>query len=233
VVRLEIFCENALAAVWNPNDMAQRVSLSVMEDAGLNVDKFAKIIFNNPDEKFLIVQKSIISLKTLKQTLVKAGLIRSDDKLPECVIQIFKKSDPNFKTQTHFYGYDGRGSDPTHFDCNYAYNLGLTAFHLIVNGATGLMAAIKNLEKKFDKWEPIGIPIAKMMHLEERNGKLELVIEKSIVDLNSNAFRVFKSLREEWLAAQSNQDRYRRPGPVRFTGNAEEDRPITLVLNSI
>ena len=206
---------------------------SVMEDAELNADKFAQVIFNNPDDKFLIVQKSIISLKTLKQALVKAELISSDDKLPECVMQIFKKSDPNFKTQTHFYGYDGRGSDPTHFDCNYAYNLGLTAFHLIVNGATGLMAGIKNLEKKFDKWEPIGIPIAKMMHLEERNGKLELVIEKSIVDLNSNAFRVFKSLREEWLAAQSNQDRYRRPGPVRFSGNAEEDRPITLVLNSV
>ena len=53
------------------------------------------------------------------------------------------------------------------------------------------------------------------------------------MDLNSNAFRIFKSLRGEWLAAQSNQDRYRRPGPVRFTGNAEEDRPITLELNSI
>ncbi|MCK5164590.1 MAG: phosphofructokinase, partial [Desulfobacula sp.] len=101
------------------------------------------------------------------------------------------------------------------------------------NGATGQMAAIKNLEKKFDKWEPIGIPIAKLMHLEERKGKLELVIEKSLVDLNSNTFRVFKALRDEWLAAESNQDRYRRPGPVRFTGTAEEDRPITLMLNSI
>ncbi len=206
---------------------------SVMEDARINSEKFAKAVFKNPDDKFLIVKETIISLKTLKQALVSANLIDSDDNIPSPVIQIFKKSDPNFKTQTHFYGYDGRGSDPTHFDCNYAYNLGMTAFHLIANGATGQMAAIKNLEKKFDKWEPIGIPIAKMMHLEERNGKLELVIEKSIVDLNSNAFRVFKSLREEWLAALSNQDRYRRPGPVRFTGNAEEDRPITLVLNSI
>ena len=206
---------------------------SVMEDAKINPDKFAKAVFKNPKDKFLIVKETIISLKTLKQALVSAKLIDGDDNIPESIIQIFKKSDPNFKTQTHFYGYDGRGSDPTHFDCNYAYNLGMTAFHLIANEVTGQMAAIKNLEKKFDKWEPIGIPIAKMMHLEERKGKLELVIEKSVVDLQSNAFRVFKSLREEWLAAQSNQDRYRRPGPVRFTGNAEEDRPITLVLNSI
>ncbi len=208
---------------------------SAMEDAGTGIktDKFAKAIFKNCEDKFLIVKESIISLKTLKQELVNTKLISSDDKIPDCIIQIYKKSDPDFKTQTHFYGYDGRGSDPTHFDCNYAYNLGLTAFHLIANEATGQMASIKNLEKKFDKWEPIGIPIAKMMHLEEREGKLELVIEKSIVDLNSNSFRIFKSLREEWLAVGTNQDRYRRPGPVRFTGNAEEDRPITLVLNSI
>ena len=150
---------------------------SVMEDSNIKSDEVSKVIFKNPNDKFLIVKESIISLKTLRQELVNAKLIGSDDNLPEPVVQIFKKSDPDFKTQTHFYGYDGRGSDPTHFDCNYAYNLGLTAFHLISNNATGQMAAIKNLEKKFDKWEPIGIPIAKMMHLEERKGKLEIVIE--------------------------------------------------------
>ncbi len=206
---------------------------SIMENAKFVPDKFARAIFKNPGDKYLLIKGSIISLKTLKQALISKELIGKDDALPEPVVRIFKKSDPEFKTQTHFYGYDGRGSDPTHFDCNYTYNLGMTAFHLIINGATGQMAAIKNLEKKFDKWEPIGIPIAKLMHLEERKGKLELVIEKSLVDLDSNTFRVFKALRDEWLAAESNQDRYRRPGPVRFTGTAEEDRPITLMLNSI
>ncbi len=206
---------------------------TIMENAKLMPDRFVKAIFRNPDAKYLLVKESIISLKTLKQALVNKEVIGPDDALPEPVIRLFKKSDPEFKTQTHFYGYDGRGSDPTHFDCNYTYNLGMTAFHLITNGATGQMAGIKNLEKKFDKWEPIGIPIAKLMHLEERKGKLELVIEKSLVDLNSNTFRIFKALRDEWLAAESNQDRYRRPGPVRFTGTAEEDRPITLMLNSI
>ncbi|MBU8848781.1 MAG: 6-phosphofructokinase [Desulfobacterales bacterium] len=206
---------------------------SIMKNANIIPDKFAKVIFQNPDAKYLLIKESIISLKTLKQTLINSEAISPEDNVPEPVIRIFKKSDPKFKTQTHFYGYDGRGSDPTYFDCNYTYNLGITAFHLIANGATGQMAAIRNLEKKFDKWEPIGIPIAKLMHLEERNGKLTLVIEKSLIDLNSNAFRVFKALRDEWMAVESNQDRYRRPGPVRFTGSAEEDRPITLMLNSI
>jgi len=91
----------------------------------------------------------------------------------------------------------------------------------------------RNLELDFDQWEPIGIPIAKLMHLEERKGRLELVIEKSLVDLNSNAFRVYKAMREKWVAADSGPDHYRQPGPIRFDGKTEEDRPISLVLNSI
>ncbi|OGR28638.1 MAG: phosphofructokinase [Desulfobacterales bacterium RIFOXYA12_FULL_46_15] len=205
---------------------------SMMEDSNLIPDRYAKAIFKNPDDSHLLIKESVISLKTLRQTLIQNELITQDEPLPEAIVSIYKKSEPKFKTQTHFYGYDGRGSDPTHFDCNYSYNLGIISFHLIANGATGQMAAVRNLEKKFDKWEPIGIPIARLMHLEERNGKMQLVIEKALVDENSNAFRVFKALREEWLAA-SNQDRYRRPGPVRFTGDSEEDRPITLMLNSI
>lgn len=205
----------------------------IMEKAKLNPDKFAMAIFKNYKGIYLLIKESIISLKTLKQALVSHELIGPDDALPKPLIQIFKKSDPKFKTRTHFYGYDGRGSDPTYFDCNYTYNLGMTAFHLIANGATGQMAAIKNLEKKFDKWEPIGIPIAKLMRLEEREGKLTLVIEKSLVGLDSNAFRIFKAVRKGWLAMESNQDRYRHPGPVRFSGSSEEDRPITLMLNSI
>jgi pyrophosphate--fructose-6-phosphate 1-phosphotransferase len=71
------------------------------------------------------------------------------------------------------------------------------------------------------------------MHLEERKGKLALVLEKSIVDVNSIAFQVVKSNREKWLAADSEGDHFRRPGPIRFTGKSEEERPITLELNAL
>ena len=160
-------------------------------------------------------------------------MINTGEKIPAAVEKTFKKSLPSFKTQIHFYGYDGRGNDPTRFDCIYTYNLGLTVFSLIANGASGQMAAIKNLDKPFSRWEPIGIPIAPLMHLEERKGKLALVIEKSVVDLNSIAFRVVKAFREKWLAATPDDDHFRHPGPVRFTGKSEEDRPITLELNVI
>ena len=201
---------------------------------GMDPDRIGPVIFNNfGKDPYLIVRKSIFSVKTLKQILKKAGILNGEREVPAVIMKIYKKSVPNFKTQTHFYGYDGRGSHPTRFDCNYTYNLGLTVFSLIANGATGQMAAIKNLEKKFSNWEPVGIPIASLMHLEERKGKLSLVIEKSVVEIDSISFKVVKALREKWLAAHPGPDNYRRPGPIRFTGKSEEDRPLTLVLNAL
>ena len=192
------------------------------------------LLFKNYGKsEYLLVKESIISVKTLRQALVNARAIKKNEEIPGAIQKMFNKSVPKFKTQAHFYGYDGRGSDPSRFDCNYTYNLGLTVFSLIANGATGQMAAIKNLELDFSEWEPIGIPIAPLMHLEERKGRLALVIEKSVVDINSVSFKTVKALREKWLAATPGGDHYRSPGPIRFTGKSEEDRPITLLLNAL
>jgi pyrophosphate--fructose-6-phosphate 1-phosphotransferase len=192
------------------------------------------VIFENYGQaEFLLKRPEIISVKTLMQSLEKAGLLKEGDAVPAAIEKIYKKAVPSFKTQIHFYGYDGRGNDPTRFDCIYTYNLGRTVFSLIANGATGQMAAIRNLERDFSKWQPIGIPIAPLMHLEERKGKLALVLEKSVVDVNSIAFQVVKANREKWLAANSEGDHFRRPGPIRFTGKSEEERPITLELNAL
>ncbi len=208
--------------------------LKTMKNGGLDPDRFGPALFQNyGDGRFLLMKESIFSLKTLSQALESSGLAKEDGPIPKALEKIFKKSIPNFKTQLHFYGYDGRGSDPTRFDCIYTYNLGLTVFSLIANGATGQMAAVKNLEHDFSTWTPIGVPIAGLMRLEERKGRLELVIEKSVVDTQSIALRVVKALREKWLAAEPGDDNYRRPGPIRFTGKSEEERPITLMLNAL
>jgi len=205
-----------------------------MKQGGLDPEQYGRSLFREYDDaEFLLMKPTIFSIKTCRQCLVQEGLLGKKESLPEPVQKIFKKSLPNFKTQIHFYGYDGRGADPTRFDCNYTYNLGLTVFSLIANGATGQMAAIRNLEHDFSNWEPIGIPIGPLMHLEERKGKLALVIERSVVDCESPAFLVSKALRETWLAATPGEDQYRRPGPIRFAGKSEENRPITLVLNAL
>ena len=79
----------------------------------------------------------------------------------------------------------------------------------------------------------MGLPIAPLMRLEERKGRLTLVLEKSLVDLNSPAFKIVKALREKWLAADAGADQYRRPGPIRLGDENEEDRPLTLLLNAL
>ncbi|MCG6895030.1 MAG: 6-phosphofructokinase [Desulfobacteraceae bacterium] len=211
----------------------ERYYRKTLSAEGLDPDVYGPALFRNWGEgAHLMVKKSIISLKTLTAELARVGLMKEDGEIPPAVESIYKKSVPNFKTQVHFYGYDGRGSNPTRFDCNYTYNLGWTVFSLIANGATGQMAAMRNLEQSFPNWEPVGVPIASLMHLEERKGKLELVLEKSVVDTQSPAFRVVKALREKWLAAAPGDDDYRSPGPIRFTGKSEEDRPLTLQINS-
>jgi len=205
----------------------------IMLKGGLDPEDYAEALFVAPGADYLLVKESIISLKTLKQALVKAGLLGDHEAVPAAAVKIYNKSVPNLKTQTHFYGYDGRGSNPTRFDCNYTYNLGLTVFSLIANGATGQMAAIRNLEKDFSEWEPMGIPIGPLMHLEERKGKLSLVLEKSLVDTKSLAFQIVKACREEWLAATPGEDHYRRPAPILFDGHSEDERPLTLELNRL
>ncbi len=134
-----------------------------------------------------------------------------------------------FRTQNHYYGYDGRGTFPTKFDCDYTYNLGFTAYSLLANGATGYMAAVKDLHRPVTDWQPIGIPLAPLMHLEERKGRLELVIAKQKVDLESPAFKILERERPRW----AREDHYRFPGPIQFSGPCADTKPITLQLNSL
>ncbi len=204
-----------------------------MEKGGLDAEYYGPLLFKNWPADYLLFKNSIMSLKTLNAELIREGAILENETVPVAVEKIYKQSVPKFKTQDHFYGYDGRGNDPTRFDCTYTYNLGMTVFSLIANGATGQMAAIKNLEKGFAKWVPLGIPIAPLMRLEERKGRLSLVLEKSLVDIGSPSFLAVKGLREEWLAARPGEDKFRKPAPISLDKDNEEDRPLTLLLNSL
>jgi pyrophosphate--fructose-6-phosphate 1-phosphotransferase len=206
----------------------------ILKRAGLDPEYYGPILFSNyGKDEYLLIQDKIISLKNLKTVLVNGGAMKKNESIHPAIEKIYKATVPKFKTQTHFYGYDGRGTDPTQFDCTYTYNLGRTVFSLVANGATGQMAAIRNLEHGYEHWEPMGVPIAPLMRLEERKGKLTLVLEKSIVDVNSPAFQVAKAHREKWLAACPGDDQFRRPGQILLDKMYEEDRPITLMLNAI
>ncbi len=135
----------------------------------------------------------------------------------------------NFRTQNHYYGYDGRGTFPTNFDCDYAYNLGQVAYVLLAEGASGYMAGIQDLHRQVADWRPIGIPLAPLMHLEERKSRLELVIAKRNVDLGSPAFQALARERDKWAM----EDHYRFPGPMQFSGPGADNKPLSLLLDSL
>jgi len=122
-----------------------------------------------------------------------------------------------FKTQHHFFGYEGRCSFPSNFDADYCYALGYNAAHLIFVGATGYMSSINHLARPAHEWVAGGVPITMMMNMERRNGKDKPVIRKALVDLDGAPFKHFTAHRKEWALKTS----YIYPGPIQFFGPDE------------
>ena len=136
--------------------------------------------------------------------------------------EIFKKT--KFSTLRHFFGYEGRCGAPTLFDAAYTLNLGLVAGSLILDGRTGYMASLTNLDKG---GKALGIPLTGLINIERRQGKDEMVIEKALVKLDSPAFTFFERRREEW----AKKDRFSSPGPRQRWGPSAKQLPYTVALN--
>eukprot|EP01080_Neovahlkampfia_damariscottae_P008016 gene8016-12481_t len=120
------------------------------------------------------------------------------------LVGITLENDPNYKGKfqalTHFFGYEGRCCLPTNFDCDYCYNLGMTAGLILSNGNySGVMAGIKNLTKPVDQWKIFGLPLTTLMTIEKRSGKDVPVIKKALVELDGKAFTEFKKYRDDWM----------------------------------
>lgn len=138
-----------------------------------------------------------------------------------------KLNDPDFDYQTHFFGYEGRCGFPTNFDCTYTYNLGYCAYYLALMGKSGYICFIKSLDKKPRSWKAGGMPLNSMITTESRNGVKSKVIQKALVDLNSDAFKFFQSKRESFALT----DQYVFPGPIQFSSK-ELYVPLTLKLEN-
>ncbi|MEA3391543.1 MAG: diphosphate--fructose-6-phosphate 1-phosphotransferase [Candidatus Marinimicrobia bacterium] len=134
----------------------------------------------------------------------------------------------NFKTHTHFFGYEGRCSFPSNFDADYTYALGYTASLLAENKCTGYMSSVRNLKNAPENWIPGGIPITQMMNMERRHGEDKPVIKKALVELDGLPFKTFAANRDKWAIETS----YIYPGPIQYYGPTEisEIKTITLEL---
>ena len=123
----------------------------------------------------------------------------------------------SFKTQHHFFGYEGRCAVPSNFDADYCYSLGYNAFMLIQYGYTGYLSKISNLSKPADQWVAGGMPITKMMNMERRNGEDKPVIRKALVELDGKPFRYFEAHRAEWASETC----YTYPGAIQYYGPSD------------
>jgi pyrophosphate--fructose-6-phosphate 1-phosphotransferase len=132
-----------------------------------------------------------------------------------------------FASFTHFIGYEGRCSQPSNFDANYCYSLGLTAFMLAASGLNGYIASVSNLSAQPSQWVAGGIPLTTMMNMEMRHGLPKPVIKKALVDLDGTPFKKFASRRDKWAIATG----YLYPAPPQFFGPAEIcDAPTQTLL---
>lgn len=159
---------------------------------------------------------------------VQVSLIETEKLLTEMIKKNYKDK---FNPIHHFFGYEGRSGFPSNFDCQYCYALGLVSALLIDEGMTGYMCFIQNLDKSIEKWQIGGIPLTTLMHLEERKGKIKPVIQKALVDLNAQPFKLFASRRERWAL----EDHYGFPGPIQFFGDKilTDHIPLSLSYDSI
>lgn len=129
-----------------------------------------------------------------------------------------------FKTNNHFFGYEGRCGAPSLFDAAYCFNLGLCAGSLILAGKTGYMAAFTDLDKG---GKVLAVPLTGLINIERRHGADEFVIEKALVKLDSPAFEFFASRRDDWAA----EDHFASSGPRQLWGPVANQIPAMVALD--
>ncbi len=154
---------------------------------------------------------------------VQVSLIETEALL---AVKVAERLGGELKAHKHFFGYEGRCAAPSNFDADYTYGLGHVAVALIAHGATGAMAALRNLSGPHESWEPVGVPLTSLMRIEQRKGKPAPVIEKALVDLEGPVFKTFAAERETWQV----EDAYRYPGAIQYFGPAEVADVTTATL---
>lgn len=129
-----------------------------------------------------------------------------------------------FATHNHFFGYEGRCGAPSLFDAAYTFNLGLCAGSLILAGKTGYMAGMTSFENDATI---LAIPLSGLINIERRHGQDEMVIEKALVELDSEAFKYFAERRADWAS----EDLFCSPGPRQLWGPVSKQVPVSVAFN--
>lgn len=135
----------------------------------------------------------------------------------------------SFAPVCHFFGYQGRCSFPSAFDCSLGSCYGATAVTLIRGGLTGYLTTARGLSGDVAKWRLGGIPISSVMKLKAKSqyGRNKVVTTSAEVDLFSKAYLKLANDSKAWAL----EEHYSNPGPIQFFNDAKWDNNLTLKVN--
>lgn len=221
----------ALIATLNDTIAHNEEMLNAINDMSEKVKKVAELIDDELATTLLSLPAGIQAQLLLDRDPhgnVQVSLIETEKLLIEMVGKELKArgSKANFKALNHFFGYEGRCAAPSNFDADYCYSLGYGAAVLTLNGMTGYMSSISDLEKGVDEWKAGGIPTTMLMNMERRHGEDKAVIQKALVKLDAGPFKYFDSKRDEWAKTES----YQYAGPIQYFGPSEVCDAVTYTL---
>lgn len=135
----------------------------------------------------------------------------------------------SFTPVCHFFGYQGRSSFPTIFDCTLASTYGFLAACLIDQGFTGYMPTARGLTGPSSEWRLGALPLTSLMIVKGKSqyGQRKAVVPSVEVDVNSKAFYELKAQRDNWRLG----DHYSNPGPIQLYGKSSRLLNMSLVAN--
>jgi 6-phosphofructokinase len=96
----------------------------------------------------------------------------------------------SFAPVTHYFGYQGRCSHPSLFDCSLGSTYGFTAAVLIENNLTGHCVSAQQITSEPKNWRVGGVPLLSMVRSQPKSGfkRTELVVPSEEVDLLGEAY---------------------------------------------
>ncbi|KAK2195532.1 bifunctional Pyrophosphate-dependent phosphofructokinase PfpB/ATP-dependent 6-phosphofructokinase/Phosphofructokinase superfamily/Phosphofructokinase domain [Babesia duncani] len=141
----------------------------------------------------------------------------------------------NYVAVTHYFGYQGRCSTPSEFDCSLAYAYGCVAAMAVESGLTGYCCSIRGLCGSVEDWMLFAIPLTclmkiapnvlELLHIPYNFAKGDLpIIPSATVELTSKAFKKFRVARNQWLV----EDLFVNPGPMQFDGTVATQSMVLI-----
>eukprot|EP01055_Gregarina_sp_Pseudo9_P000429 Gregarina_sp_Pseudo_9__428@NODE_1279_length_1717_cov_36_058999_g1202_i0_p2_GENE_NODE_1279_length_1717_cov_36_058999_g1202_i0NODE_1279_length_1717_cov_36_058999_g1202_i0_p2_ORF_typecomplete_len335_score111_64PFK/PF00365_20/3_1e05_NODE_1279_length_1717_cov_36_058999_g1202_i01531157 len=124
-----------------------------------------------------------------------------------------------FSPVCHYFGFQGRSSMPSNFDCALATAHGYLASILVESDLTGFVTSVRGLCARPSAWRFTAVPLSVLLRVmpeAESNayGRKIPMVPCADVDLNGSAYRAYASGAETWEMT----DAFCNPGPIQYHG---------------